>query len=924
MSNGQPEEIFFESLRKTLNHYDDPEWIGKRSPLASPYFLGEHLHSDKQGDVPAVRGQILQTLIRQAFEELWGGNMPASQRRFKKMVDDERLAYDNQGPRYACYLLDMRYLRYYFTKNRPDKRMLSISQYVNVSESSLYVHLQSARQRLGELLLKRIQPIFRPERPSLPKYFVGRDAVAENMFTALQKREAVTISGMGGMGKTTLATSMMHQWGTFAFWFTIRPDLNDHVNSFLFALSNFLFHQGEKRLWNHLRAQISHLDSGKQSATDYVISQASLELLRSDLAGLETDLLLCVDEADRLFSAENHPNHYAHQGLIEFLDMLREHVSLLIIGQKPVIDTPYHFHLDGLKETETKTLLQRIKWKLSSDDSKAIHHYTHGNPRLIWAMSILNQQGEDVLGLLSNEQSPDLRTLFARLWQRLTNDEKEMIACLSVFSRPMPRHSWPQYKKAIRQLIQRGIVTLSDNETVGLLPVLRWHIYQHELVHEQRIQYQHYAGELCAALGEFTDAAVHFKQADDPLSAFRVWYPFKDVELLRGHGLIARSLFESITVEQLRGHFGDELNALKMELDQMAGRLTQVTSRAELVDWSEDSEVAADAQHISAISNWWMGHSEEALDQLNNALTTYNRVAQKSALVHFRRGNIYARQGNIEMAHESLLEIEYEKLRLHGRIEIVQGNLKDAQSYYESAHVIATQLNDERKQVTMNEFVSHLLGHQGKIEEATKLGQQCVDFYQKVHDPTRAEIMRANLAGMWLQVGQFERVIELGEASLAVIERLKHKQVESKLCTYLAEAHYECGNLDKAKAYTQRILQIEEVADLPYATYTLGLICKQENNIPLAIKTFQQGIDIAVQTHDQFIEAYLQRELAKVHQIALENEAADQCLLRAVHLFERMGLEQERQTTQAILDAHTAAQGESEPHPAQLEATPTA
>lgn len=886
-----------------MNHYDDPNWIGKKSPLATPYFLGDHIHTTIQGDDPAVRGRILQRLIRQAFEELWGEEIPTSQRQFKKMVDDERLDHDNQGHRYSCYLLDIRYLRYYFTKNRPDQRMQSIAEYVNVSESSLYVHLQTARQRLGALLLKRIQPIFRLERPDAPNHFVGRETTVNNILTALQSDQAVTISGMGGVGKTTLATTVMHQWESPTFWFTIRPGLNDHVNSFLFALSNFLFHQGEKRLWNHLRAQIANLDSGKQSATDYTITQVALELLRSDLAGLET-VLICVDEVDRLFSAENHPNYYAHQGMIELLDLLRELVPLLIIGQKPMIDTPYHFHLDGLTEIETKNLLRQIKWKLSPDEVTTIYHCTQGNPRLIWAMNVLNKQGDDVLALLADEKSPDLRTLFARLWQRLTDDEREMIARLSVFSRPMPRLSWPQQKKTIKPLIQRGIITLSDDETINLLPVLRWHIYQHELVHEQRLQYHHYAGELCTTLGEFTDAAVHFKKAGDPLSAFRVWYPFKDVELLRGHGLIARSLFESITVEQLDGYFGDELNVLKMELDQMAGRLTQVTTRVEIVDWSEDSEVAAEAHHISAVSNWWMGNSEKALDQFNDALAIFSRIAQRSSSVHFRRGSIHMRQGDIEMAQKSLLEIEYEAIRLRGLVERMQGNLEEAQKHYKSAYSIAAQLNDERKQINMKELISQLLGQQGKIEEATKLGQECVDFYEKVHHPIRAEIMRADLAGMWLQVGRFERVIELGEASLAVIERLKHKQVESKLCTYLAEAHYECGNLDEAKTYTQRVLQIEEVADLPYATYTLGLICKHEGNLPLAAKTFQQGIDIAVQLHDQFIEAYLQRELAKVHQMVQARETADQCLIRAVHLFKKMGLEQERQTTQALLDGN--------------------
>ncbi len=898
MSKTQPEELFFELLRKSLNHYDDAEWLGKQSPLASPYFLGERLVGIPNGDTARVRGQLFQEMVVEAFDELWGRDVPASQQRFKKMVRDERLEADNQGALYACYLLDLRYLRRYFTKNRPDKRMKSIADYVSVAEPSLYLHVKSARQRLGHLLLKRTQPILRPESPTVPQRFVGRTVVLDQIIDTLHAGQSISLTGMGGMGKTTLGAAVAERWEGRTFWFTVRPELNDHVQSFLFALADSLKHQGQRQLWTYLRAQTVQTDEQEPSG---LLNSIVIEALRTDLSHIAPGTyLICIDESDRLLSAEHHPRYTAHQALIEVIDMIQTYLPLLLIGQKPIVDTMAHIALAGLNVGETETLIKQSGDTLTQTEITALHTYTKGAPRLLMVATLLLTQGEDVLALWSAEKSPNLQTLFTRLWQRLSDEEREMVSYLSVFQQPIPLDGWKAHTKAIKSLKTRGIIETAADSTIQLFTTFRWHIYQHELLQEQRVAYHKQAAAMYASLGEFTNAAIHYKKAGDYLAAFQVWYPYRDIELLRGHGVIVRQLFESITAAQLQGNYVDELNALKMRLDKMEGRLSNVATRAEVTKWSDDSEAAAEAHRLAAESNWLMGRTRKADMQLDDALEIYSRVAQKTSLIHFRRGNIAVKH-NIDQAQRAKKAIAYELARLTGRIANAAGDFAEAQAQYENALHIAILLKDKQKEANINSFLAQLLAQIGQFEKAIAYANKYIDFCEKTHDHLHAETMRAEIAGMNLQVGKFETVIELGEKSLAILKRIGHTYMQSKVSTYLAEAHYEVGNLEKAKQYVRQVFHIEETADLPYALYTFGLVQKAEGEADKAISTFQQGITIAVQTNDRFIEAYLQRELGVLYQAHFENEASIQSLNRAVDLFKRMGLESELKATQQAL-----------------------
>lgn len=255
-----PASYFQATVESALKHYNQTEWLGQQSPLATPYFLGNHLQTSERPGTDWGRGEALQYVIKKAFEDIWPGPLPQSRGGLMAAVEEEWASTGHGGPKYLFLVLDLRYLRLYYSPRTPPSTMNAIQDFLTVSESSFYRHLGQARELLSTSLLKITQPNLRLEQPVLTTTLIGRDHLQQQCLTHLLQGEAVALSGMGGIGKTSLGTAIASEWPTGAvFWYTFRPGLNDEFISTLFSLGHFLHQQGRSNLWLQL------VSSGEQS-----------------------------------------------------------------------------------------------------------------------------------------------------------------------------------------------------------------------------------------------------------------------------------------------------------------------------------------------------------------------------------------------------------------------------------------------------------------------------------------------------------------------------------------------------------------------------------------------------------------------------------------------------------------------------------
>ncbi|MEZ4729615.1 MAG: hypothetical protein R3E79_21000 [Caldilineaceae bacterium] len=99
---------------------------------------------------------------------------------------------------------------------------------------------------MGALLLQRLRPAIRPERPTLLQSDWAWPLLTM-LLQELQAGKCVSLTGPGGVGKTSLGAAVTEQWPSPAvFWCTFRPTLNDQLDSLLFALGHFCMNKGPR------------------------------------------------------------------------------------------------------------------------------------------------------------------------------------------------------------------------------------------------------------------------------------------------------------------------------------------------------------------------------------------------------------------------------------------------------------------------------------------------------------------------------------------------------------------------------------------------------------------------------------------------------------------------------------------------------
>lgn len=887
---------FNTTLRCALEHVDDTAWLAAHSPLATPYFLGRHLDTATATDEDEQRGSALQQVLQQALADLWPGTLPSTRKALEEAVDEVRQLYGNKGDRYAYLLLEVRYFRNYFGRQTYPATTKAIPQYLLVSTTRFFVHLEEAITRLGELLLRRLQPTLRLEQPRLSTPFIGRRQMRDSCVQVLKEQKSVALSGTGGIGKTTLGTAIAAQWpAAHVFWYTFRPKLNDNLHSLLFALSHFIQQHVSSTLWLQLLA-----DTGQAAAREQLLG-----LLRGDLARLQEahiTPLLCFDEVDLLHTAESSPRAPAHADLLELLEALRDEAPLLLIGQRAYIDTGYHVALTPFDLAATQDLLAHYQLVLAAGVIERIHAYTQGIPRLVALVAVLLQSGDDPAAVLTLHQRAETQPLFTRLWHRLDDTERELLAALSVFRSAVPADAWTKHQAALNSLVQRQVLTRDAHDAVTPLPFVKALVYK-ELRPEQRELLHQQAARLRALRAAYTAAAYHFWQAGSWEEAVAVWYPHRTLEIRRGHSRAALEIFGNLSTTRLQSDSRKRLKLIQNELYLLAGQTERVVQGMATYTWEMDDTLSA-----TAFSQWGDaeragGRFDTAADHYGQALTVLAQQTNEMMRSFFGRMQVEVGQADLQSARHTVAHAQFTLLKLNGFLAFSAQNYPAARDYFEQALPLAKQHDLTEELAATHLLLVVTLGRMGQVDAVETHAEAAMRHYQALGNRLLVETVRAEAAGVYLNVRQFEQVIPPSEQALHFFEQIGHTPRIASLCNNLAEAYLETGDLTQARQYALRVLQLEEQRSLPYAFYTLGLVQQREGHADHALTSLRGGIEFAERNGDRFIAAYLQRVLGRLYLARQEHAAARQALEQAVALFDDLQLNEEAAATVAELAA---------------------
>ncbi len=884
---GNATSMFHRLVLEALKHFADPVWLGAESPLARPYFLGEFLGQVERPETDLGRGQALQQLLLNSALDTWSGEVPDSRADLLAAVEAERLEMGNGGPCYLFLLLDLRYFRHFFPSRSAPRTVGAIYDFLSVSESAFFRNLKQARGALIQALLAQVQPSLRLEQPPNSAEIVGRNVLIASCLSHLHAGESVAVTGMGGIGKTSLASTVAQQWPNEAvFWFTLRPGLNDDWHSLLFSLAHFLRQWGGAGLWLQLIANQGRFETLEQA----------LIFLRADLASAEVPLLLVFDEVDLLHTSQTQPRHGVHKLLLELLEALCRETPVMLVGQRSLIDTDHHVIVRSLDLPAVQAMLVARGADLTRLPPGIVLRASHGNPRLI---ELLLAFESDDLTLF--ERSPSVRPLFHRLWRRLMPEEKQVLAGLAAFREAVPADLW-QSHGGMAHLQRRHLVKKAGEGGIGLLPFFKQLVYA-ELSAEQRQLAHRQAAIARAERGQITRAAYHFWEANDPDSAVALWFDYQDQEIRQGQSGAALMVFEQEPTQPLKGKRAKQLKVICNRLNLLAGDTERVLANMDAYSWHSDDELSAEALAQWGEAAFRVGDDATGLEKFDDSAEILARVIDRLMATRMRRGSLLAGNGQYDAASAETVTAQVEVCQMRGILELNHGRHRRAISHLEEALALATNAGNEGKACLARYYLTLAFGNLGELEQAQQHADIATTYFHDVGDRVREEGLRAELAGCLLNVGRFEEVIPPAERALSFFDRINHRPWIANLSSNLAEAYFETGQLERAEDYALRARATEEGHVQPYAYYTLGLVYEAKEDPPSAETSFQYGLESARQNQDDFILAYLHRVygqfLARQERI---DEAREQ-LVSAETLFTSLAIPREVDATRQQLDA---------------------
>lgn len=891
----QPQTSFSAVLRRALEHSNDPAWLSANSPLATPYFLGGRMPGHASTDPQAV-GRALQELLYETADSMWDGRPPPTMAALVSDVDEVRMAQGNTGDEYAYLVLELRYFRRYFGPAEYPVESNDIPIYLAVSRTRFFVHLDEAIDRLGELLLRRVRPTMRPERPVPPEIFISRRQEVDEIAAALVAGKSVSLTGSPGVGKSALGTMISQKWPDgHVFWYTFLPGLNDTLGGVLFALAHFTREHGAMALWAYLAAKGGEIDPAQATA-----------LLRGDLESLsDPQPLLVIDEIDLLRSTDGDPRSAAHSQLLYFLEALVTTATpLLLIGQRAYVDTSVHLSLESLDTHGVAALLDSVGISLPADPLKRVVEATEGLPRLVWLVIALLRSGEAVDEVAGLSLRGDATPLFYRLWRRLDQDEMELLVALSPFRRPAPQDVWPRHQIAAGSLHERRLLDLRNNGEIAPQPFFRRLVYQ-ELSPEQREHFQLLAGQVRADRGDYTAAAHHFAEANELEAAVVVWFHHRDLEISRGQAGAAKDVFGGMSGKGLPDETLQQLKLIQNQLFLLSGDVERVTSNVRSIQWNPDDVLTAEAYAQAARASYVQGDAAATLDFYGQSLSVMGKHIVDIVNTYYQRGSIYVDQVDLVEAETDAMRAEQRLLLFKGSIARAANRYDRAVEHFLTALRLARELNDPDLVAQTNRRLAEAYGGLGRVDEAEVCLDEAIAYFEQTGDRLNAEWLRVTLGSVYINARMFNEAITQTKRAMIFLEKVGQSQFIAQPLAQLAEAYLETGQPQTAIEYAERVLEVDMPLYRPYAYYTLGLAHQRQGDPVQASEAFDNGLSAAHTNRDRFIEAYLLRNVGRLHIEQGDPAAAREPISAALALFREMGISHEIEATEADLAAIT-------------------
>lgn len=312
---------------------------------------------------------------------------------------------------------------------------------------------------LGQTLLEPAPEIARP--PTLP-HVVGRASELAVLDHTLKTRRQIVLTGMAGIGKTTVAAALTHMRHHVdrIFWHTFRREQGMQVP--VWRLAAFLARQGQDDLWRLLQ---SVQNTGGQLPPLDILIDYIIAMLRGRDCQLCFDDIHVVDD-DPLFT--------------QFVQRLQaeaqaEALELILISRHvpSFMTTADTITLQGLSVEDSRAFIRERGLTLLDDTFHALYSATEGNAQLlVLAVAALQQADARSLFRSGEPGTSDIaRYLLVEVNAGLSDELRDLLSALAVLQDEggtrealeavLDRH---RLQEGLAELSRRHLVAVRDDQ----------------------------------------------------------------------------------------------------------------------------------------------------------------------------------------------------------------------------------------------------------------------------------------------------------------------------------------------------------------------------------------------------------------------------------------------------------------------------
>jgi tetratricopeptide (TPR) repeat protein len=753
--------------------------------------------------------------------------------------------------------------------------------------------------------------------------FVGRTIEIRELQTKLDPQSgtwrAAVIHGIGGMGKTVLATRLAER---------MAPQL-DGVISLRLTLTttaqNVLDHIGDFLVTHNAKFNLSEIHDYQQTQNEALDLNIRIGMLTQILQKLR--LLMIFDNCEDILPKEKKVSHRAQDehlvspdpeiltliaslignqdDLCRFLFTSR--VDFSPVEENHLVGAVGHLALKDMNFREAVYLMETLP-PLESlpvvilnpiDGSSYPQPVTMGDifQRLgghPYRLNLFAKQAQrssitQVMDDVSGLQKELLEfTLLEKTVERLSERAALLLRRVAVYEEPVPieglafmlgdeQNAMPNVAAEFKELLHWGLVAPelgSEDYSIHCL-VRDW---AHGLwSEEERKAY------LCRAALYWVTVGEDNQNLWDHLRARQYFYQAGEYEE-------ADDIVQAAYDYLLRwGHLALLLSMLRESVETLEGK-----SKA----------IALGNLGTILMSLGDYRHAKEYYQQVLPLFADSESRLQKAATLH-QLGNLHYLQGEYGESltcYQQSLEIRKEiedrggmakSLHQIGMLHQAQGEYDDALGYYKQSLKIKAEINDRSGEASSLHAIGYLHQAHGEYDKALGYYQQSREILVEIGDRAGLSTSLHQIGMLHQRQGEYKDALEYYQQSLEIKEEIGDRAGVAKSLHQIGMLHHDQGEYREAQRYYQRSLKIkEEIGDqagVAKSLHQIGMLHQDKGDYEEALRCYQQSLKIKEEIGDQAALSTSLHQIGMMHQQQGEYEEALRCYQQSLMIDREMG-----------------------------------